>query len=131
VPKKPLPFLLSSDYIGGYSGSQNYVPFGYGFSVIRRNKDIPFVNGGISASIISEQPQWTDSHEAAYSIRLYNFIIAYLGASSKPLAKSSANHIKFISKQDSLNRNINVITGIETAKAEGIRNILPIFPGHF
>jgi hypothetical protein len=31
--------------------------FEYGFYVIRRNNTMPFVNGGISASIKSEQPQ--------------------------------------------------------------------------
>jgi hypothetical protein len=41
---------------------------------IRRNNSISFVNGGISASIISEQPQWTDGHEAGYSLRLYNLL---------------------------------------------------------
>ncbi len=80
--------------------------------MIRRNNAIPFVNGGISASIISEQPQWTDGHEVVYTLRLYNFIIVYQGASSKSLNKSSANHIKFIPKQDSSNRNINVIIAI-------------------
>jgi len=35
----------------------NMFKFGYGFYVIRRNNTMPFVNGGISASIISEQPQ--------------------------------------------------------------------------
>jgi len=38
----------------------------------RRNNDLPFVNGGISASIKSVQPQWIDAHEAVYRIRLYN-----------------------------------------------------------
>jgi len=32
----------------------------------------PFVNGGISASMKSGQPQNGFSHEAVYSIRLYN-----------------------------------------------------------
>jgi hypothetical protein len=90
----------------------NMFKFGYEFSVIRRNNSIPFAHGGISASIISKQPQWIYGHEADYSIRLYNFIIVYLGASPKPLNKSSANHIKFIPKQDSSNRNINVINDI-------------------
>jgi hypothetical protein len=85
---------------------------GYKFYVFRRNNAIPFAHGGISASIKSEQPQWIDGHGAVYSIRLYNFIIVYLGASSKPLDKSSANHIKFILKQVGLNRNINAITAI-------------------
>jgi hypothetical protein len=82
-----------------YSTSHKYVPFGYEFYVIRRNNAIPFAHGGISTSIISKQPQWIYGHEAVYSIRLYNFIIVYLGAFSKPLNKSSANHIKFIPKQ--------------------------------
>jgi len=51
-------------------------------------------------------------HEAVHSIRLYNFIIVYSGASSKPLNKSSANHIKFIPKQDSSYRNIIMRTAI-------------------
>jgi hypothetical protein len=41
---------------------------------IRMNQTIPFVYGGISASIVSEQPPWTDGHEAVYSIRLYNLL---------------------------------------------------------
>jgi hypothetical protein len=86
--------------------------FGYGFYVIRRNNAIPFVNGGISASIRSEQPQWTYGHEAVYTIRLYNFIVVYQGASPKPLDESSANHIKFIPKQDSSYRNIIMRTAI-------------------
>jgi hypothetical protein len=36
---------------------KNMFKFGYEFSVIRRNNAIPFVNGDISASIKSEQPQ--------------------------------------------------------------------------
>jgi hypothetical protein len=47
---------------------------GMGTHAIRMNPAIPFVNGGISASIKSEQPQWTDGHEAVYSIRLYNLL---------------------------------------------------------
>jgi hypothetical protein len=95
-----------------YSGSQKYVTFGYGCYVIRRNNAIPFVNGGISSSIRSEQPQWKEGHEAVYTIRLYNFIIAYQGASPKPLDKSSANHITPIPKQDSSYRNIIMRTAI-------------------
>jgi hypothetical protein len=86
--------------------------FGYEFSVIRRNNVIPFVNGGIYASIRSEQPQWRDGHEAVYTLRLYNFIIVYQGASSKPLDKSSANHRKSIPKQDYSYRNIVMIIAI-------------------
>jgi hypothetical protein len=36
----------------------NMFKFGYNFYVIRRNNAIPSAHGGISASIISEQPQW-------------------------------------------------------------------------
>jgi hypothetical protein len=52
--------------------------------VIRRNNAIPFANGGMFASIKSEQPQWIIAHEAVYNLRLYNFIIVYQGASTKP-----------------------------------------------
>jgi hypothetical protein len=91
---------------------KNMFKFGYGCYVIRRNNAIPFVNGGISASIRSEQPQWKEGHEAVYSIRLYNFIIVYLGASSKSLDKSSANHITSIPKQDNSYRDIIMIIAI-------------------
>jgi hypothetical protein len=47
---------------------------GMGTHAIRMNQTIPFVNGGISASIISEQPPWISGHEAVYSIRLYNLL---------------------------------------------------------
>jgi len=43
-----------------------------GAYAIRRNNDLPFVNGGISASMKSVQPHRSYSHEAAYLIRLYN-----------------------------------------------------------
>jgi hypothetical protein len=91
---------------------KNMFKFGYGFYVIRRNNAIPSVNGGISASIRSEQSQWTEGHEAVYTIRLYNFIIVYQGASSKPSDKSSANHRKSIPKQDNSYRIIITITAI-------------------
>jgi hypothetical protein len=85
--------------------------FGYGFYVICRNNAIPSVNGGISASIKSEQPQWTDGHEAFYTLHLYNFIIVYQRASPKPLNKSSADHRKSIPKHDNSYKNI-IITAI-------------------
>ena len=44
-----------------------------GAYAIRRNNDLPFVNGGISASMKSGQPQKSYSHEAVYRFRLYNF----------------------------------------------------------
>jgi hypothetical protein len=54
-----------------------------------------------------------DGHEAVYTIRLYNFIIVYPGASSKFLDKSSANHITPIPKQDNSYRNIIMIAAIK------------------
>jgi hypothetical protein len=57
-------------------------------------------------------PDGLYGHEAVYSIRLYNFIIVYQGASSKPLNKSSADHIKSIPKQHSSYRSFIVITAI-------------------
>jgi hypothetical protein len=99
-----------------YSDFQKYVPFGYEFYVIRRNNAIPFVFLYFGAAyphpFISEQPQWTNSHEAVYSVRLYNFVIVCSGALLKPLDKSSANHIIFIPKQDSSYRNIIMRTAI-------------------
>jgi len=91
---------------------KNMFKFGYGCYVIRRNNAIPSVNGGMSASIRSEQPQWRDGQEAVYTIRLYNFIIVYSGASPKTLDKSSANHKTPIPEQDSSYRNIIMITAI-------------------
>ncbi len=42
------------------------------------NNDLPFVNGGISASMKSVQPQ-RFSHEAVYRIRLYNLYCLFGG----------------------------------------------------
>ncbi|MBU0545000.1 MAG: hypothetical protein KKH97_06660 [Proteobacteria bacterium] len=50
----------------------------------RRNNDLPFVNGDISASMKSGQPQKGFYHEAVYRIRLYNLYCLF-GASSKPV----------------------------------------------
>jgi len=50
-----------------------------GAYAIRRNNDLPFVNGGISASMKSGQPQKSYSHEAVYSLRLYNFYCLFGG----------------------------------------------------
>jgi hypothetical protein len=36
------------------------------------NPAIPFVNGGISASLKTGQPQWINAHEALYRLRLSN-----------------------------------------------------------
>ena len=112
-PQAAVQIVPSSTFV--YSKCHKSVPFGYGCYVIRRNNAMPFVNGGISASMKSEQPQWTDGHEAVYSIRLYNFIIVYSGASSKSLNRSSANHITPIPKQDSSYRNIIMTTAIMIA----------------
>ena len=40
---------------------------------IRRNNYTPFVHGGISASMKTVQPRWTDAHEAVFSLRLNIF----------------------------------------------------------
>jgi hypothetical protein len=45
----------------------------------RRNNDLPFVNGDISASMKSVQPQRIYSHEAVYRIRLYNLYCLFGG----------------------------------------------------
>jgi hypothetical protein len=37
-----------------------------GAYTIRRNNAMPFVNGGISASMKTVQPQWIFAHEAIY-----------------------------------------------------------------
>jgi hypothetical protein len=87
--------------------------FGYKFYVIRRNNDITFVHGGISASIISEQPQFIRSSYFEFRISIFDVQLFNLEALSKPLNKSSANHIKFIPKQDSSSLNINVITALK------------------
>ncbi|MBU1713600.1 MAG: hypothetical protein KKD47_10940 [Proteobacteria bacterium] len=50
-----------------------------GAYAIRRNNDLPFVNGGISASMKSVQPQKGFSHEAVYRIRLYNLYCLFGG----------------------------------------------------
>jgi hypothetical protein len=50
-----------------------------GAYAIRRNNDLPFVNGGISASMKSVQPQEGFSHEAVYHIRLYNLYCLFGG----------------------------------------------------
>ena len=50
-----------------------------GAYAIRGNNNLPFVNGGISASIKSEQPQRIYSHEAIYLIRLYNLYYLFGG----------------------------------------------------
>jgi hypothetical protein len=70
--------------------------------------------GGISASIKSEQPQLSVVRTSNFDIRYSMFDVHLFnpGALSKPSDKSSANHIKFIPKQDSSNRNINAITAI-------------------
>ncbi len=101
--------------------------FGYGFYVIRRNNAIPFVFLYFGAAyphpLYPNSPNGLYGHEAVYSIRLYNFIIVYLGESSKPLNKSSANHIKFIPKQDSSYRNIIMRTAITYNYDESVRNL--------
>jgi len=43
-----------------------------GAYAICRNNNLPFVNGAISASIKTMQPQLIDAHEAFYSLRLYD-----------------------------------------------------------
>jgi len=45
---------------------------GLGAYAILRNNDLHFVNGGISASMKSEQSQRSYSHEAVNRFRLYN-----------------------------------------------------------
>ena len=62
-----------------YSDCQNNVPIGarsnclgMGAYANRRNNSMPFVNGGISASMKSGQPQMGRAHGAVYGIRLYN-----------------------------------------------------------
>jgi hypothetical protein len=45
----------------------------------RRNNTMPFVNGGISASMESGQPQKGRAHGADYSLRLYNIYRPYGG----------------------------------------------------
>ena len=52
---------------------------GMGAYAIRRNNDLPFVDGGISASMKFEQPQKSFSHEAVYRIRLYNLYCLFGG----------------------------------------------------
>ena len=44
-----------------------------------RNNSMPFVNGGISASMKSGQPQKGLAHGAVYGIRLYNIYRPYGG----------------------------------------------------
>jgi hypothetical protein len=90
--------------------------FGYKFYVIRRNNAIPFSHGGISASIISEQPQFIRSSCFEFRYSIFDVQLFNLGASSKPLNKSSANHIKFIPKQDGSYRNIIMITDMSSGK---------------
>ena len=62
-----------------YSKCHKYVPFGMGAYANRRNNDLPFVNGGISASMKSVQPQRSYSHEAVYCIRLNNLYYLFGG----------------------------------------------------
>ncbi|MBU0545562.1 MAG: hypothetical protein KKH97_09505 [Proteobacteria bacterium] len=50
-----------------------------GAYAIRRNNALPFVNGGISASMKSVQPKNGFSHEAVYCIRLYNLYYLFGG----------------------------------------------------
>jgi hypothetical protein len=50
-----------------------------GVYAIRRNNALPFVNGGISASMKSAQPQRSYSHEAVYRFRLYNLYCLFGG----------------------------------------------------
>jgi len=47
---------------------------GMGMHSIRMNPAIPFINGGISASMKSGQPHRTNGHEVVYSLRLYNLL---------------------------------------------------------
>jgi len=56
---------------------------GMGAYATRRNNDLPFVNGGISASMKSGQPQKGFSHEAVYSIRLYILYCLFGGVLKK------------------------------------------------
>lgn len=41
---------------------------------IRRNNYTPFVHGGISASMKTVQPRWTDAHEAVFSLKPVQFL---------------------------------------------------------
>ncbi len=95
---------------------KNMFKFGYGFYVIRRNNAIPSVFLYFGAAyphpLDPNSPNGLYGHEAVYTISLYNFIIVYQGASSKPLDKSSANHRKSIPKQDNSYRHIIMITAI-------------------
>jgi hypothetical protein len=50
-----------------------------GAYTIRRNNYLPFVNGGISASMKSGQPQRIHSYEAVYRLRLYNLYYLFGG----------------------------------------------------
>ena len=52
---------------------------GMGAYANRRNNDLPFISGGISASMKSVQPQKGFSHEAVYRIRLYNLYCLFGG----------------------------------------------------
>ena len=45
----------------------------------RRNNELPFVDGGISASMKFVQPLKGFSHEAVYRIRLYNLYCLFGG----------------------------------------------------
>ncbi|MFO7667089.1 MAG: hypothetical protein R6V76_10750 [Desulfobacterales bacterium] len=45
----------------------------------RSNNTKPFVNGGISASMKTMQPQWIIAHEAGYSLRLFNLCSLFGG----------------------------------------------------
>ena len=57
----------------------NMFRLGMGAYANRRDNDLPFVNGGISASMKSVQPQKGFSHEAFYRIRLYNLYCLFGG----------------------------------------------------
>ena len=67
--------------------------FRLGVGAIRRNNDMPFNNPPKRTSMKFGQPQRSYSHEAEYSLRLYNFIV-YLGASTKTCNKLSAVSIR-------------------------------------
>jgi len=60
---------------------------------IRRNNDLPFVNGGISASMKSGQPRGVILTKP-YIASACTIFIVYLGASSKTCDKFSAVRIR-------------------------------------
>jgi len=55
-----------------------------GAYAIRRNDNLLFVNGGISASMKSGQPRRSYFHEAVYRLRLYNLYCLFGGVLEDP-----------------------------------------------